>query len=198
MRLGIYSGTFDPIHEGHILFAQVAIEQFGLDEVVFLVEEKPRYKQTVTAVEHRQAMLRLATADQSLMHLFDHELEPSHTFEGVLNEMTRHYPDDEYYLVMGGDVFQHIAKWGERSDERGSVQQVGHAIGFIVGVTEHDQLQQLTSIQEALNLNVRFIEAPLGSISSRVIRQRIKEKNHAIGLDADVQRYIQANQLYQA
>ena len=198
MKLGIYSGTFDPIHEGHILFAQVAIEQFGLDEVAFLVEEQPRYKQSVTPVGHRQSMLRLVVASQSKMNLFDYPLEPSHTFKGVLEQVTRNYPDDDYYMLLGGDVFEGIASWGERSDEEGTVHEVKHAVGFIVGLTEHDNMRHLESIQKALGLNARFIEVPLGGVSSRQIRRRIKEGNQPTGLNEEVERYIRENQLYQA
>ena len=59
-RIGIFAGTFDPVHKGHISFALQAIEAAGLDEVVFLPEPRPRHKQSVTDQSHRIAMINLA------------------------------------------------------------------------------------------------------------------------------------------
>ncbi|HEU5121705.1 MAG TPA: adenylyltransferase/cytidyltransferase family protein, partial [Candidatus Saccharimonadales bacterium] len=64
-RIGIYSGTFDPVHYGHIAFAASAIRACNLDEVVFLPEPQPRYKAGVTDIAHRLALLTMATAAQS-------------------------------------------------------------------------------------------------------------------------------------
>src|SRR3989344_4473010 len=60
LKVGIYPGAFDPVHEGHVAFAQLVIAQHGLDKVFFLPEPTPRYRQAVKAYEHRLAMIKLA------------------------------------------------------------------------------------------------------------------------------------------
>src|SRR5258708_1287895 len=62
-KIPIFAGTFDPVHEGHLAFAQAALEE-GLEKVMFLVEPRPRRKQGVRALEHRTAMVQLAIADE--------------------------------------------------------------------------------------------------------------------------------------
>src|SRR5687768_15392849 len=65
-KVGIYAGTFDPVHEGHLAFAREAAAQYGLDKVFFLVEPNPRRKQGVKALEHRNEMVQLAIRSEKL------------------------------------------------------------------------------------------------------------------------------------
>lgn len=195
MKLGIYSGTFDPLHEGHVLFAQVAIEQFGIDEVIFLPEAEPRYKNDIQPFATRQEMIRVATKDMSQMHLFEHG-EPSHTIEGVLSAVAADYPDDEYFILMGSDVYKNIAKWGERDDEKGSVDMVKDSVGFVVGLGNISELKELRVVEEQTGLNTRFLESPLAKISSSNIRAALKKGAQPTGLNDDVSDFIKANSLY--
>lgn len=195
MKLGIYSGTFDPIHEGHVLFAQVACEQFGLDEVIFIPEEAPRYKDGVQDVISRRAMIKLATADFPNMQLFEHN-EPSHTIEGVISAVVNDYPDDEYFIIMGSDVYKGIPKWGTRDDERGAAADIKDSVGFIVGLENIEELKELEKVQELTGLNTRFLESPLSKLSSRNIRRAIKSGDEPKGLNDDVKEFIKQSKIY--
>ena len=201
MRIGIYSGSFDPIHEGHVLFAQVSAEQFGLDKVLLLPEPQPRYKESVTDIEHRQRMCELATiSNSSEIQTVVFDDLPHHTINGVLRHVYEMHPEDEYFILMGSDVFRHIEKWGERDDEDGSIADISGNIGFIVGIEKMSELAELKEISEKLGLNARYVEPPLMALSSRKIRERIKEGSsvEVAGVNDDVGRYIKLESLYGA
>lgn len=198
MRIGIYSGTFDPVHEGHILFAQVACEQFGLDTVLFLPESAPRHKDSAKDVKHRGNMLELATADAEFeTAVFVLETVPRHTVGGVLRAVAELYPEDEYYLLMGQDVFEHVGGWGAQPEDEGDVSLIADSVGFIVAIQGIDHEAELRRIADSLKLNARFIEPPLFSLSSRKIRDKLHRRESPVaGLNDNVARYIEQEKLY--
>lgn len=197
MRIGIYSGTFDPVHEGHILFAEIVCEQFTLDKVLIIPEQSPRYKSDVTSIKHRLNMLQLATSST------ENDIEPisfknleNHTVNGLLSEIYTQFPDDEYFIVMGSDVFKGIESWGSRQDEDGAISDIAESIGFIVGINSLSDHKSLKEIADSNNLNTRFIEVPAANISSSNIRQAISRQERPRGVNDLVLRYIDENQLY--
>lgn len=109
-RIGIFSGTFDPVHKGHIAFALLAAEKAELDEVWFAPEVKPRRKPHVTHYAHRVAMLKLATRPYKklqVLELPDRYFLPAQT----LNKLQRKFPHDQLVLLLGSDLFEHLGHW---------------------------------------------------------------------------------------
>lgn len=199
MRIGIYSGTFDPIHEGHILFAQVASEQFGLDKVLLIPEAKPRFKQDVTSIGHRQRMSELAALDNtSEIQVVSIAGLPSHTINGVLREVYQLFPEDEYFIMLGSDVFKNVGAWGDRDDEDGSVKHIADNVGFIVGINNMAELPDLEKLAGEHSLNAQFVEPPLVAVSSRKIREAISKGREPYGLNDNVIKYIEFENLYGA
>lgn len=185
------------MHEGHVLFAQVASEQFGLDKVLILPEVKPRYKDNVTEALHREAMIQLAvmSADADLELLSLPEIE-SHTIAEVIARVHELFPDDEYYMLMGSDVFRTVPTWGSRDDEMGSIADIADKVGLIVGIQSMAEIAELKDIATQEKLNVRFIESPLNALSSRKIRADIAGGKFAHGLNDNVIKYINEQKLY--
>src|SRR5688572_32810164 len=111
-KIGIYSGTFDPIHEGHIAFAKAAIEQCGLERVYFLVEPRPRRKQGVKALEHRQNMVRLAIAKEPRLGsiILDHA---RYSVSQTLPVLQARFEGAEISFLMGADMLSYFtdADW---------------------------------------------------------------------------------------
>jgi nicotinate-nucleotide adenylyltransferase len=197
MSIGIYSGTFDPVHEGHILFAQVAIEQFGLDKVLMIPEMQPRQKDNVAEVEDRTNMIVIAAQTvEGAIEPLNLDDQPSHTVEGVFSKIYELYPDDEYFLLMGADVFEGIKSWGSENKLDGRVEDIAKNVGFVVGVLSTDDLPKLQKISDDIGLNTRFIEVPIPNISSSKIRTAIASGAQARGLNDDVEEYIKTNNLY--
>lgn len=109
-KIGIFAGTFDPIHNGHINFALKSVENKKLDKVVFLPERKPRAKNDVTNYNHRLTILKLAVTpyDQlSVLELPDRKF----TVEDSLPKIKKKYPDTELFFLFGSDVAQNIPSW---------------------------------------------------------------------------------------
>jgi nicotinate-nucleotide adenylyltransferase len=119
-RVGIFGGTFDPVHDGHLKPAAQAVAALGLDELVFVPAAIPPHKldEPRTAFAHRFAMLALATQDDDRSLVSDIEMErdgPSYTFDTLYLFRERHHRDGLFFL-MGSDSFAQISTW-HRWDE---------------------------------------------------------------------------------
>ena len=117
MRLGIYGGTFDPVHYGHLLLAECCREQCRLDEVWFLPASVPPHKRSapLTDASRRVEMLRLAIGDQPSFRVSTFEIERggvSYTVE-TLAALRQERPDDELFFLLGADALADLATWRE-------------------------------------------------------------------------------------
>lgn len=116
MRVGLFGGTFDPIHLGHLIKAEEAREALSLDEVWLVPAGQPWLKsdRQVSEAHHRLAMVELAVASNSHFRVSDMEVRrpgPSYTLDTLL-EMRRHLgPEAEIFLLLGADSLRHIERW---------------------------------------------------------------------------------------
>lgn len=108
-RIGIYAGTFDPIHDGHIKIIETSFKYLELDEVYLLVEEAPwGDKQPTANIEHRVEMAKLAAEHNRFKHLKTHQKR--FTIEETLPELEKLFKDCELYFIFGADVFMKMNK----------------------------------------------------------------------------------------
>lgn len=125
MRIGLYGGTFDPIHLGHLRAAENAREQLGLDLVAFVPAALPPHRvEPLSAAEDRLEMARLATAPYAAFEAWDTELRrggPSYTVETV-EELRQSRPKDAFVLVVGADTWPEIPGWREPERLLGMVE----------------------------------------------------------------------------
>lgn len=119
MRLGVFGGTFDPVHIGHLRLAECAREEEDLllDKVLFVPAGEPWRKKDrpVSAAEHRTAMLRLAIEGNDASELSTLEIEregPSYTVE-TLEALGKQHPGAELFLIMGEDALADLPNWRE-------------------------------------------------------------------------------------
>jgi len=117
MRLGLFGGTFDPIHLGHLILAEQCREACGLERVWFIVAGEPPHKrgQERTAVSHRLEMARLAVAGHTAFEVSDVEAVrpgPHYSVE-TLAEIRRLRPDDELSFLIGADSLVDLPTWRE-------------------------------------------------------------------------------------
>jgi nicotinate-nucleotide adenylyltransferase len=120
MKLGLYGGSFDPVHLGHLLVAQAAREELGLDRIVFLPAFQSPFKpdRPATPGATRLQLLRLALAGCTYGEVDDQELRrggPSYTIETVRNFRSRHLSDELFYLI-GADHTAQLAKWRDAAE----------------------------------------------------------------------------------
>lgn len=114
-RIGIYGGTFDPIHNAHLLIARAAQQEAELDRVLFVVSARPPHKRATACAspEERYAMVEAAVADEPGLEPSRIEMDregPSYTAE-TLRQLKARHPDADLFLIMGIDSLVDLPKW---------------------------------------------------------------------------------------
>ncbi len=121
MKLGIFGGTFDPPHHGHLILAHAAAEQAGLDQVLLIPAARNPYKNGVcTAGDIRLSMLKAAVQDDLLFVVDERELwrpPPSFTIDTV-EDVARDYNGAKLHLIVGADNFSQLNSWRRAADLR--------------------------------------------------------------------------------
>ncbi|HVK19673.1 MAG TPA: nicotinate-nucleotide adenylyltransferase [Fimbriiglobus sp.] len=199
MRIGLFGGTFDPPHVGHLILAERCREDARLDEVWFLVSYRPPHKtgQPLTRFEHRCEMAALATTGQPLFRVEPVEKElppPSYTAE-TLAELRRRHPIDEFTLIVGADSLADLPQWYEpqRVLEQAEIIAVPRPG---VETWTADRLAAAVGLpREAVRLTA--VNCPLIEIASRDLRQRVAEgKSIRFLVPRAVEEYVRDRALY--
>lgn len=177
MRIGIFGGTFDPVHSGHLILAEQCRDQAGLDEVWFLPSYHPPHKATagVTRFEHRCDMLELAVAGHPAFRVDRIEKElppPSYTAE-TLAELRRRHPAAEFALLMGSDGLPDLPGWYEP-------RRVLELASLVVVPRPGVMLWTADRLARALDLSpaavrLRYVACPMIDIASRELRRAIAD-----------------------
>jgi nicotinate-nucleotide adenylyltransferase len=131
MRIGVFGGTFDPPHIGHLVVAQEVHHQLGLDLVLWVPAAVPPHKrdQHITPAPVRLEMVAAAIADDDRFQLCDLEVRregPSYTVD-TLRELRETHPGDELFLILGADQLGELATWREPDEVRRLAALVGFA-----------------------------------------------------------------------
>jgi nicotinate-nucleotide adenylyltransferase len=198
VKLGLYGGTFDPVHLGHLLLAERCREELGLDEVRLIPAGEPPHKtdRTLTPGEMRAEMLEFATAGNPQFVVDRRELKRagrSYTVE-TLGEFHAELPDAELYFLMGADSLADLPQW--REPERIA------ELATIVAVNRGDRpLPDATTLAatlgEAVASRVVFVNMPGLDLSSTELRDRVAGgKSVRYAVPSAVEAYIRDKKLY--
>lgn len=176
MKVGIFGGTFDPIHMGHLIVAEEASLLLGLDEVLFVPAGQPWFKagDSVTEAHHRMAMVELAIASNPHFRASDIEIGrtgPTYTVDTLLELREQLEPDSQLYLILGLDALQEIDRW--RSVER--VFELATVVGMSRPLCEAFDPKRLDSISPGASDRVMMLDGPLIDISATDLRRRVSE-----------------------
>lgn len=197
-KVGILGGTFDPVHIGHLLLAECAREELGLERVIFVPAGRPWRKaaREVSPAEHRLAMLRLAVAGNDAFDVSTIEVEregPSYTVE-TLEELRRRDPDASLFFIVGEDALADLPNW--RQPQR-ILELATVAVAARTG--EGPSLRQAEAMMPGLVARAVWLRMPVIEISATGIRERVR-----LGLSiryrvpAAVEAYIREHGLYVA
>ena len=201
MRIGLFGGTFDPIHLGHLLLAERWREDAGLDEVRFLPSYVPPHKadRAITRFEQRCEMVALATVGQPAFRVERIEKElppPSYTSE-TLAELIARNPDDDFALLIGGDSLRDLPTWHlpQKVVALAEIVAVGRpGIATIAG----DELARRLDLPSG-GVRLKIVECPLVDIASRDIRARVREgKSIRYSVPRSVEEFIRERKMYAA
>lgn len=198
MRIGIFGGTFDPPHLGHLILAAEASYQLALDRLLFVLTPDPPHKKhrKVTGVEDRQAMLEAAIADNPAFELSRIEIDrpgPHYTVDTV-RLLRGEYPQDELIYLMGGDSLENMpVDWYKPAE----FVQACDYLGVMRRPHDEIDLDKLEALYPGIKAKVQYMDAPLLEIASREIRQRAAgERPYRYYLPASVCRVIRRRGLY--
>jgi nicotinate-nucleotide adenylyltransferase len=173
MHIGVFGGTFDPVHYGHLILAEQCREQGRLDQVWFVPAARPPHKgeEAVSRFEHRAEMLALAVAGNPAFRVEPIEKDrpgPSYTSD-TLAELHRLHPADEFFLLVGSDTLKDLPDWHEPH------VVLRHA-GLLVMLRPDNPLVPAEQLRARLPggapLRLEVVETPLIDISSRDLRRR--------------------------
>ena len=189
-RVGIFGGTFDPIHIGHLIIVQEIMFQCALDRVVFMPSGDPPLKHTMTSAEDRAMMVSLAVRDYPGFELSRFELSrpgKSYTID-TLRHLRRNMGEDtEIFLIIGADNAVEMGDW---FDPKG-VLDLAHVL-----VAERPGFER-ERVDPAFMSKMQFVETPLLDISSTAIRERVRTGRPISFLVPDVvSDYIRTHGLY--
>lgn len=144
-QIGIYSGTFDPVHMGHLAFGKAALRTCRLDEVVFIPESAPRDKTSVTSLHHRLAMLDAAVAPHAKLRALTLDT-PRFTVAETLPLLRRTFPGAELTFLIGSDAAKTLLYRWE------GLEQLLPEIRFAVGLRGNDTPRDITKIMRQVEL----------------------------------------------
>lgn len=192
-RVGIFAGSFDPVHDGHIAFARQAIDECTLDKVFFLVEPRPRRKQGVKALEHRAKMVQLAIKQEKGLGsiLLD---QTRFTVAETMPLLKARFKGAELYLLLGDDVIKNLAHWPH-------FETMLSDVGFIIGVRSDSVTKVRAAIKtlertQGIKISYKIFKSTAPDIASTQIRIALKRGQNPTGVSKPVLAYIESNYLY--
>ncbi len=199
-NIGLFGGTFDPVHNGHLHIARAFADETGLDTVVFLPAGDPYHKPqaTQTSAAHRLAMTELAAAEDARFAVSDCDIVrggATYTFDTV-QIFRQQFPAARLWWLLGSDSLMRLHTWKKWQT---LVKQTHIAVAMREGDSLGQTPRELHAwLGEALqNGSVRILQAPLYDISSTRIRQDIRNGSLPGGLiPPQVARYIREHGLY--
>lgn len=202
MRLGLFGGSFDPIHLGHLVLAECCREQCALDRVIFLPAAVPPHKkgQSRTPGDARAEMIELAIAGNESFELSRYELDRggvNYTVDSLTHVREQH-PDAELFLLVGADMFYDLPNWREA---RRIVEMAIPAVARRPGSPELDysHLAPLVS-PERLEVFLRYqVDMPAIAIRATDLRNRAAAgRSLRYQTPRAVEMYIRTHGLYRA
>lgn len=190
-RIGIYAGTFDPVHAGHVSFALQAVEAAKLDKVYFLPERRPRGKQHVEHFGHRVAMLRRAAAPHPQFEVLE-LVDVSFSVEHTLPKLRRQFEGDELVFLFGSDVLAGLQEWPK-------VERLLADNELVIGLRHQDDHDGARRVIEGWPIQPKVVTmfasyAP--EVSSGTVREALRQHQPTRGLLTSVERYSDHHWLY--
>ena len=200
MNVGILGGTFDPVHSGHLILAEVAREQLNLNEVLFIPAGQPwlKVERAITPAEHRLQMLRLALDDTPYFRTSEMEIKrsgPTYTIDTINALKKRLSAEDELFFILGQDNLMQLPQWHDAPE----LIQLCYLVAAPRPGVKKPDLKALEAEIPGIRQRVMLMKKPLVDISATDIRERVARGLSVRHLVPEpVNRYIKEHWLYVA
>ena len=189
-RIGIFGGSFDPVHNGHLELALLAKKEYSLDRVIFVPAYHPPHKKTrkLTSANHRLKMLKLSLKPYPFFYISHFELnkkKPVYTYQTVRYFKDR-FKNSEIFFIMGSDSLAEIKTWKKPS-------LIASSCAIITGKRAGIVLKQAP-----FKRSILFLTKKIADISSTQIRENIQH-NKPINkfVPVQVEKHIKTNRIYE-
>jgi len=200
-RVGLYGGSFNPIHNGHLIVARSVAERLQLDRVILLPSARPPHKgdRKLLDAPHRATMVKLAIEGESLFEFSDYDLTregPSYTIDTVTHFCEVLGPHVELHWIIGADSLAELTTW-YRVPELVEACRIVTAARPGWDTIDWTPLRALLSAAQVAALQAGVLQTPRIDISSTDIRRRVRDGQSIRCLVPDsVRLYIERNALY--
>lgn len=202
MKIGIMGGTFDPIHNGHLMIAKTAYQQYQLDEIWFMPNGNPPHKMQSNIgsdVKKRVEMVKMAIEGYDYFRLESYEADKksiSFSYQ-TMEHFVKSYPEHDFFFIIGADSLFSIEKWVH--PERLFLTCTILAAYRDEIDTKEEMYAQINYIQKKYKAKIELLISPLLKISSSEIRMYCMEKKDISGLvPENVKEYIRKEGLYES
>ncbi|HVV25608.1 MAG TPA: nicotinate (nicotinamide) nucleotide adenylyltransferase [Candidatus Saccharimonadales bacterium] len=190
-RIGIYAGTFDPVHAGHIGLALQALEQAGLDAVYFLPERRPRHKSGVEHFGHRVAMLKKAVQPHPKFEVLELD-DVSFSVVRTLPKLQAKFRRSQLVFLFGSDAISDLPSWPQ-------AERLLSQAELVVGCRWQDDSADIQALIGSWPIVPRahtVINSYAPDISSGKVRGALRRRQPIRGLLKSVEQYSNQNWLY--
>ncbi|MCL5428401.1 MAG: nicotinate-nucleotide adenylyltransferase [Chloroflexi bacterium] len=179
-RIGVFGGSFDPPHLGHLILAAEAQAQLGLEKVLFVLTADPPHKRDrqLTLIDDRLAMVEAAIKGQNIFELsrIDIDRPGPHYALDTMQLLAKEYPGKELVYLFGGDSLRDLPEWHRPQDFLAACAALGVMRRPLTRIDLDDLERALPGLSAKAKLE--FVDAPLLEISSSEIRERVRDGGH--------------------
>lgn len=174
-KYGIFGGSFNPIHYGHLMICEYIKEEMGLDNVIFIPTGNPPHKDLELSAEDRYEMVRLAISPNPDFEISDIEttrVKKSYTVD-TIRELKKIYKEEKLYFLIGLDSLFQLKTWMKIGDLS---QEIEFVVALRPGYLDREEInKEIDFLRENFGTKINLINTPLYEISSTDLRDRIRE-----------------------
>lgn len=175
-RIGLFGGSYNPIHVGHVHIGRTMLKELALDEVWYMVSPQNPLKVNSNLLDEeiRLHLVEVALSSELGLKACDFEFHlprPSYTWD-TLQSLKAEYPDNEFMLIIGGDNWEHFSRWAHHEEILRD---------YKIAVFPRET-QNASNEYAELPLNVSIVNVPLVNVSSTMVRERLSKGESIKGL----------------
>jgi nicotinate-nucleotide adenylyltransferase len=202
-RIGLFGGSFDPIHNGHLIIARAIAERVDLERVILLPSKRPPHKQAerLADADHRAEMVKLAIQGEPLFEFSDFDLAregPSYTIDTVMHFRQRRGAEIELCWIIGADSLSELGTWRRVGELVDACRIITAARPGSTDI-QWQHFGTLLNEEQIARLKAGVLETPEIDISSTDIRHRLADgRSIRYLVPESTQQYIQEHHLYRA